>query len=79
MDFWCLAFIANNIGHLIALTTTVTVGAITTYIMTTTASISGDRMIEALDRRIEVLDKSVAKMEKDVKMQNTELRVLEDQ
>lgn len=75
------SFLANNIGHLITLATTVTVGAITTYIVTshtTTASIPSDKKIEAIDKRIEVLDTRVANVEKDVTMQNTELRVLEE-
>lgn len=60
--------------------TTMTVEAITTYIVTshtTTASMLSDRKIEAIDK-IEVLGKRVGHLEKDLKMQDTELRVLEE-
>lgn len=45
---------------------------------TTTASISSDRKIEAIDKKTEVLDTRVSNVEKDVTMQNTDLRVLEE-
>lgn len=76
-----MAFVATNSGHLITSATTLIVGAIATYIVTshtTTASISSDRKFEAINKKIEVLDTRVASVEKDVKMQNTELRVLEE-